>query len=127
MSLPKDLLYTKTHEWVEIVDGNIAKVGITDFAQEELGDIVYINLPEKGQEVEKGEVLADIESVKTAEDVYSPVSGSVININEELIDSPETINENAFDAWFVEIALCADIEDEDLMTAEEYEQYLEEE
>lgn len=125
MSLPKDLLYTKTHEWVEIIDGNLARVGITDYAQEELGDIVYVNLPEKGQEIEKGEVLADIESVKTAEDVYSPVSGSIVDINEELIDSPEAINENAFDAWFVEVSLCADTED--LMTAEEYEQYIEEE
>ena len=118
-------MYTKTHEWVEIADDGTAKVGITDFAQEELGDIVYINLPEKGQEVEKGEVLADIESVKTAEDVYSPVSGTIVNINEELIESPECINEDAFGAWFAEIALCMDADD--LMTAEEYEQYLEDE
>ena len=124
MDIPKDYLYTKTHEWIDFSDDGKARIGITDFAQQELGDIVYVNLPEIGDSFEAGEVFADIESVKTAEDIFTPVSGKVISVNEELLDKPELVNENAFEAWFAELEDVT--EPADLMNAEEYEQFVSE-
>ena len=124
MDFPKDYLYTKTHEWIAFTDDGKAKIGITDFAQQELGDIVYVNLPEVGDSLEAGEVFADVESVKTAEDIFTPVSGKVIAVNEDLLDKPELVNENAYEAWFAEFEDV--IEPADLMNADEYEQFLSE-
>lgn len=124
MDFPKDYLYTKTHEWIAFTDDGKAKIGITDFAQQELGDIVYVNLPEIGDSFETGEVFADVESVKTAEDIFTPVSGKVIAVNEDLLDRPELVNENAYNAWFAELEDV--IEPADLMKADEYEQFLSE-
>jgi glycine cleavage system H protein len=120
--------YTKTHEWVEVIEGNKVKVGITDHAQDQLGDIVYIDLPEIGKEVKKGEELASIESVKSAEDIYAPVSGKVTAVNEELRDHPEIINEDAEGkGWIVEMEMSNPSELDDLMTKEEYDKFVEEE
>lgn len=124
MELREGLLYSKSHEWVKEEDG-VAIVGLTDFAQSELGDLVFVNLPEEGDEVTVGEAFADVESVKAVSDVYSPVSGTVSEVNEELLDAPESINEAPYDAWFVKVT---DITDkEELLTAEEYQAFVESE
>jgi glycine cleavage system H protein len=124
MNTPKDLLYTKSHEWVKL-DGDSAYVGLTDFAQDALGDLVFVNLPEVGDSVEAGEVFADVESVKAVSDVYSPLTGEVEEINEELLDAPEKINEAPYDAWFVKVSNISD--KEELLSAEDYEKVCEEE
>jgi glycine cleavage system H protein len=100
-------------------------IGLTDYAQSELGDLVFVNLPEEGDEVTVGTEFADVESVKAVSDVYSPVSGTVSAINEELLDAPESINEAPYDAWFVKVSDVT--EKEDLMTAEEYRAFVESE
>jgi len=121
MDVREGLLYTKSHEWIKM-DGEIAWIGLTDFAQSELGNIVFVNLPEQDDSVIVGESFADVESVKAVSDVFSPVSGNVIEINEELQDSPERINEEPYEAWFVKIG---DITDkEEFLTASEYEVFL---
>jgi len=121
MDVREGLLYTKSHEWIKM-DGEIAWIGLTDFAQSELGNIVFVNLPEQDDSVIVGESFADVESVKAVSDVFSPVSGNVIEINEELQDSPERINEEPYEAWFVKIG---DITDkEEFLTASEYEAFL---
>ena len=108
MSDPKELLYSKSHEWVEMIDDTTAKVGLTDYAQGELGGLVFVNLPEEGDEVVAGEPFADVESVKAVSDVFSPVSGTVAEINEELLDAPEMINDAPYDAWFVKVEGISD-------------------
>ena len=125
MELKKDALYAKSHEWV-VIDGDTATIGISDFAQSELGDLVFVNLPEPGDEVEAGESFADVESVKAASDIYSPVSGTVAEINEELLDAPELINENANDAWFIKVEGIT-AKAEELLSPEEYEAFCAEE
>ena len=112
------LLFSKTHEWVNMIDDTTATIGISDFAQNELGGLVFVNLPEAGDEVVMGETFADVESVKAVSDIYSPVTGTVAEINEELLDAPETINDAPYDAWFVKVENIT--EKEDLMTEEEY-------
>ena len=124
MNFPKELRYSKSHEWVRIEDG-IATIGLTDYAQHELGDLVFVNLPEEGDELTAGEALGDVESVKAVSDVYSPVSGTVLQINEELIDHPELINEAPYDAWFVKVGSLT--EKEELLDAADYEAFCEEE
>ena len=96
MNVPKDLRYSKEHEWVRVEDGKV-RVGITDFAQSELGDIVFVELPEVGTEVTAGEPFGSVESVKTVSELYAPVSGKVIEVNEELEDNPEYVNESPYD------------------------------
>lgn len=123
MELKAELKYTKSHEWIA-KDGDVATIGLTDYAQSELGDLVFVNLPEEGDEVTAGESFADVESVKAVSDVYSPVSGIVAAIHEELLDSPESINEQPYDAWFVKVENISD--QETLMDAAEYAAYLEE-
>ena len=124
MELRAELKYSKSHEWVK-EDGDVCVIGLTDYAQSELGDLVFINLPEVGDEVTVGEAFADVESVKAVSDVYSPVSGVVCEVNEELLDAPERINEAPYDAWFVKVK---DITDkEELLTAEEYKAFVESE
>lgn len=109
-------LFSKTHEWVE-KQGNTVKVGLTDFAQSELGDIVYVSLPEEGDKVTIGKSFSEVESVKAVSEVFSPVSGKVVAVNNELLDKPELINEAPYDTWMVEVELG---ELEELMTEEEY-------
>lgn len=116
--MSKEIFFTKSHEWVEFLDDTRARVGITDYAQNELGDLVFINLPEEGDEVSVGESFADVESVKAVSNVYSPVTGTVKTINEDLLDQPELVNSDAFEAWFIEVE---DISDKaELYTKEEY-------
>jgi glycine cleavage system H protein len=124
--IPEDLKYTKTHEWVK-VEGNKAKVGITYHAQEQLNDIVYVELPEVGTEVSKGDSLAVVESVKAASDVYAPVSGKVVAVNSALEDSPELLNEDPYANWMVEIEMSNPSEVDELLGPEEYKKVIEEE
>ncbi len=119
MKTPKDLRYTETHEWVRIEDGH-AYIGITDYAQDQLGEIVFIELPEESDELEQGEEFAAIESVKAASDVMAPVSGVVVAVNEALEDSPELLNEDPYENWIVKVELEDESELEGLMSAEEY-------
>ena len=121
MSIPKDLRYTQEHEWVK-VEGNKVRVGITDFAQHELGDIVFVELPEVGDTVTLNEPFGSVESVKTVSELYSPVSGTVVEINEALSDSPEFVNESPYEnAWMIVVELSNEAEVEALLTAEAYE------
>lgn len=125
MSISKEVLYTKSHEWVLFDGETTAKVGLTDYAQNALGDLVFINLPESGDEVVVGESFADVESVKAVSDVYSPVTGTVSAINEELLDAPGLVNTDPYGTWLVEIS---DITDkEDLLSPVEYEKLCAEE
>ena len=122
MILKEELKYSKSHEWIGL-DGDTAVVGLTDYAQSELGDLVFVNLPEVGDTVEAGEVFGDVESVKAVSDVYSPVTGEVTEINEELLDSPELINDDAYEAWFIKVKDVSATEE--LLTAEEYKAFVE--
>lgn len=117
MNLPSNLKYSASHEWVK-VEGDLVVVGITDFAQKELGDLVFINLPNLDDEVSAGEPFADVESVKAVSDIISPVSGVVAEVNEELLDKPELINDNAYDAWIIKVKNAAGMEN--LLSAEQY-------
>ena len=126
MSIPKDLRYTQEHEWVKI-EGNKVRVGITDFAQNELGDIVFVELPEVGDTVAIDEPFGSVESVKTVSELYSPVSGTVVEINEALADSPEFVNESPYEnAWMIVVELSNEAEVESLLTAEAYEKLISE-
>ena len=116
----EDLKYTDTHEWLK-VRGDTAQVGITDYAQSQLTDIVFVELPEVGKEVKKGEELCVVESVKSVSELYSPVSGKIANINKKLEDAPETINESPYDdGWLVEIEVTDKSEIEGLLDADSY-------
>ena len=121
MNLVEGLKYSRSHEWVK-EEGDEVVIGLTDYAQSELGDLVFVNLPEEEDELSVGESFADVESVKAVSDVYAPVSGVVSEVNEELLDTPELINEAPYEAWFVKVK---DISDkEELLTAEEYEAFV---
>ena len=124
MNYPVELKYTKDHEWLKM-EGDIAVVGITDFAQDALGDVVFINLPEVGDPVTAGESFGDVESVKAVSDVNSPVTGVVAEINEELIDSPELLNEDPYGAWIIKVENIT--ETEQLLDAAAYEAFCAEE
>lgn len=116
----KELKYTETHEWVKIKNGN-AQIGITDHAQNELTDIVFVELPETGKEVKKGDELCIVESVKSVSEIYAPVSGKIIKTNEKLEDSPETVNNSPYDdGWLVELEIKDKNEIQKLMNAEDY-------
>lgn len=116
----QDLKYTKEHEWVQ-VDGDTAIIGITHYAQEALGDVVFVDLPEAGQTVEAGDDFAVIESVKAASEVYSPVSGTITEVNEALDGAPETLNDAPYeDGWIVKIKLDDNADTDDLLTADDY-------
>jgi len=124
MKIDKNCRYAKSHEWVR-VDGDEATVGITDYAQEQLSDVVYVELPEVGDVFEKGEVFATVESVKAAADVYMPIGGEIIEVNEELEDAPQLVNEDPFGtAWFARFTASDLSELEDLMDAEVYEKFV---
>ncbi len=103
MNTPKELKYTKTHEWVRELPGGVKEIGLTDYAQSELGDLVFVNLPQPGDNVTAGEGFGDVESVKAVSDVYSPVTGEVAEINEALLDSPQSINQAPYEAWFIRV------------------------
>ncbi len=118
MKAPENLLYNKTHEWADI-DGDIATIGITEFAQEQLGDITFVELPSVGDTVEYGTEMGSIESVKAASELYAPVSGEVIEVNAVLEDAPEKVNESAFeDGWLIKVRISG--EPADLLSATEY-------
>lgn len=126
--VPTDLRYTKSHEWVRVDDEGIATIGITDHAQELLGDLVFVELPEVGGELGAGAECAVVESVKAASDVYSPLTGEVIEVNEVLADAPETINQDAYeDGWIFRIRMAAPEELNALMDADSYAEYSESE
>jgi len=124
MNIPKELLYSKSHEWVKL-EGDKAKIGLTDYAQNALGDLVFVNMPQEGDSVTMQEAFADVESVKAVSDVFSPVTATVCAINEELLDHPELINQTPYDAWFIEVEGIS--EKEELLTPEQYEALLKEE
>ena len=125
--LPGDLLYTKDHEWLRREDDGTVTVGITAHAADALGDLVYVELPEVGQDVEAGGEMAVVESVKAASDVYAPVSGSVVAANEDLADEPEKINADPYgDGWIVRMELSAGLDDGELMSPDDYQQLLDE-
>lgn len=123
---PENLKYASTHEWALLEAGQIVRVGITDFAQSELGDIVFIGLPDVGRTVSAKEQLAVVESVKTASDLYSPVTGTVVEVNESLVDAPEQVNDDAFAAWLFCIKADDPTELEQLMDAGAYQSMTEE-
>jgi len=118
MNVPKDLFYTASHEWIKFNEDGSAMIGLTDFAQSSLGDIVFINLPEEGDDISVGESFSDVESVKAVSDVYSPVTGKVASVNSALADSPELINQDPYEAWLIQADNI--VAKEDLLTAEQY-------
>ncbi len=123
MTYPSDSRYTKEHEWVRLEDG-IGVVGITDHAQKELGDIVYVDLPKPGATAEKGKAIGSVESVKAVSDVYAPVSGEVVEVNDMLTSAPEKLNEDPHgEAWLVKIRMTNAGELEELLSAEDYQKY----
>ncbi|GKW47420.1 MULTISPECIES: glycine cleavage system protein GcvH [unclassified Planococcus (in: firmicutes)] len=120
MSTPQELRYSKEHEWVK-VEGGTARIGITHFAQAELGDIVFVELPQVGDEIKKDEPFGSVESVKTVSELYAPISGRVIEVNAELEDNPEHVNESPYEqAWMVVIESPNEAEIGELMTADQY-------
>lgn len=127
MDFPQDLKYTKEHEWVKEEGGSVV-VGVTDYAQDSLGDVVYVELPQEGADVTKDEPFGVVESVKAVSDLYSPVTGTVLEVNDSIVDSPEVINDEPYgDAWILKIELSEPSELDGLLSAEEYQSYIEEE
>jgi glycine cleavage system H protein len=123
--LPGDLLFTDEHEWLRREDDGSVTIGITDHAQKSLGDLVYVELPEAGTDVDEGGEMAVVESVKAASDVYAPISGNVIAVNEELADDPEKINTDAYgDGWIVRLKPADAIDEGSMMTPDAYQQFL---
>ena len=126
MAYPATYRYTREHEWIE-VDGKTGKVGITDYAQNTLGDIVFVEMPKLGAKVEKGKVFGSVESVKAVSDLYSPVTGTVSAVNEELTTAPEKINADAHSAWILKVELTDPSEVSQLLDAADYEKFVKEE
>lgn len=120
MNYPIELQYSKSHEWIR-TENDVVIVGISDYAQDALGDVVFVNLPEVGDEVTAGEPFGDIESVKAVSDLISPVTGTVCEINEELLDAPEKINEDAYEAWIIKVENVS--ETEEMLDAAAYEEH----
>ena len=125
-NLPNDRQYTKSHEWI-LIEGNTVAIGITDHAQEQLGDLVFVDLPDVGTDVSKGSDLVTLESVKAAADVYCPCEGKITSVNESLEDDPEQINTQPYDAWIAKIEVADANELEGLMDAQAYQQFIESE
>ena len=125
MNFPQNLKYSKSHEWVSETGDGTARIGITDYAQHELGDLVFVNLPEAGDEAVKGERIADVESVKAVSDILSPLSGIVKEVNSSVADSPELINTDPYGSWLVCIERISDRDE--LLSAEDYADYCEKE
>ncbi|HIR76163.1 MAG TPA: glycine cleavage system protein GcvH [Candidatus Choladousia intestinipullorum] len=125
MNHPKELKYSKSHEWVKFLDDGTALVGLTDYAQDALGDLVFVNLPETGDEVTAGEAFADVESVKAVSDVFSPLTGTVAEVNEELLDVPEMLNNDPYGAWLIKVENITG--QDELLDADAYIQFYESE
>lgn len=124
---PKDLKYDREHEWVRL-EGDVATIGISDFAQDQLGEVVYVDLPSVGDVVSTGESFGEVESVKSVSELFSPVSGEIIEVNDVLEDAPETVNDDCYDAgWMIKVKVEDTAEVEALMDADEYEAYIAEE
>ncbi len=123
--MAQNLKYSKSHEWVEFLEEDKVRIGLTEYAVEELGDLVFIDLPEVDDEVEVEESFADVESVKAVSDVFSPVTGVITAVNEDLLNHPELVNESPLEAWLIEVDEITDIED--LLTKEEYDELIREE
>ena len=121
----ESLNYAETHEWADFTSDTTARIGISDFAQHELGDLVFINLPEVGDSVTAGDAFGDVESVKAVSDIISPVTGVISAVNQDVLDSPESINNDPYGSWFIEVEDIT--EKSDLMTASEYEEFCEKE
>ena len=127
-NIPDDLKYASTHEWISVNEDGLVTVGISDHAQEALGDIVFVELPEAGASVNSKEEVAVVESVKAASDIYSPLTGEVVEINESLLDSPETVNASPYElGWFFKIRMENEAELDDLMNSESYSEYCDDE
>ncbi len=125
--IPQDLKYTKKHEWVKI-EGDEAVFGLTDYAQGELGDITFVELPQSGREIKQSEAIATVESVKAASDIYAPISGSITEVNSSLQDAPETINQTPYkEGWICRVKVTDASEQDNLMDAAAYEKYLKKE
>ncbi len=126
-NIPEELYYTENHEWVKI-DGEVVVMGISDFAQSELGDVVFVELPDTGDELDQFEQFVVVESVKTVSDVYMPLSGKIVEVNEDLLDSPELINDDPYEeGWIVKIEFEDETELDELMDNEDYADFLEDE
>jgi glycine cleavage system H protein len=126
--IPGDLKFLESHEWARVEENGLIRVGISDHAQEQLGDLVYVELPEVGATVQAGNGVATVESVKAASDIYSPVSGEIVKVNEALADKPETINEDAFGAgWLFEVKPSDRKELDELLSADDYAEQIENE
>ncbi len=124
---PKDLRYYREHEWVA-VEGDEALIGISHFAQDQLGEVVYVDLPSEGDEVSMGDTFGEIESVKSVSELYAPVSGTIVSVNEALSDTPETVNEDPYgEGWMIRVEMTDPGQVDALMTAEEYEVFVAEE
>jgi glycine cleavage system H protein len=127
IDIPEELKYTDEHEWARIED-DLVVIGITDYAQDALGEIVYIELPSEGDEITKGDSFGGVESTKSVSDLYAPVSGEVVEVNESLLDSPETINEDPYgDGWLIKVKIHDSDEFDDLMDNEQYSEFIEKE
>ncbi len=123
-NFPSELKYDKEHEWVRI-EGDTAVVGISDFAQDQLGEVVFVDLPEAGTQVVSGETFGEIESVKSVSDLFSPVNGSVVEVNSALSDTPETVNEDPYgDGWLIKVQMTDPTEPDGLMSADDYEAFV---
>ncbi|PLX68899.1 MAG: glycine cleavage system protein H [Denitrovibrio sp.] len=118
------IFYTKEHEWIKVV-GDKGTIGISTYAADQLGDITFVELPEVGDEIEKGEIFCSVESVKAASDIYAPMSGVITDINDELESAPETVNDSAEDTGWIAKITIIDIDEEELLTTEEYDAYIE--
>jgi glycine cleavage system H protein len=124
MNIPENLKYASDHEWVK-AEGNIAVIGITDFAQSELGDIVYVEIETEGEELQKDEVFGTVEAVKTVSDLIMPVSGKIIEVNEKLADSPELVNQDPYgEGWMIKVEMSSPSELDELMDADQYKEYI---
>ncbi|HET6215406.1 MAG TPA: glycine cleavage system protein GcvH [Acidobacteriaceae bacterium] len=124
MAYPETYRYTREHEWIQVGAG---KIGITDYAQNTLGDIVFVDLPKVGSTIEKGKVFGSVESVKAVSDLYSPVTGTVLEVNEELATAPEKINADAHGAWMLKVEITDPSQVDDLLSAADYEKFVKEE
>lgn len=125
MNIPKELFYTQSHEWVNFISDDTATIGLTDHAQDQLGDIVFVELPYVGDVVAKGQSVVNVESVKAVSDVFCPVAGTISKANDDVANAPETINQDPYGAWLIEVSGITN--KETLLTAEEYEKFVAEE
>ncbi|MGE7433931.1 glycine cleavage system protein GcvH [Kitasatospora sp. NPDC001175] len=126
-NVPKDLMYSKEHEWVQRMGNGQVRVGITDFAQRQLGDIVFVELPKVGDRLDVGRAFGSVESVKAVSELYMPVAGTIVAVNVDMNDDPEMINQDPYDGWMIEITLAKASDTDNLLSAAQYEAYLSEE